>query len=73
MLTRNSLKISPKFPKFHKNSLDFARTVCNSQLTFSTSKYGISQQGRWKAVKGQRHCLACPLKKGATRVEVVFS
>ena len=26
MLTRNSLKMSSKFPKFHKNSLDFAQS-----------------------------------------------
>jgi len=26
MLTRNSLKMSSKFPKFHTNSLDFAQS-----------------------------------------------
>jgi len=26
MLTRNSLKMSSKFPKFHKNCLDFAQS-----------------------------------------------
>jgi len=36
--------------------------VCNSQLTFSTSKYGISQQGRGKRTEALS---SLPFEKGS--------
>jgi len=38
-------KISQKFPRF------CTKQSCDSHLTFSISKYSISQQERWKAGK----------------------
>jgi len=40
MLTRNSLKMSSKFPKFHTNSLDFAQ----SSVKFSPNFYHLKIQ-----------------------------